>query len=48
MVSTQGHLELQRCEDVMNDSVLADMKPRPLFPKEANIENLYFAWPPCV
>lgn len=48
MVSMQGHFELQRCEDIMNDSVLADMKPRPLFPKEANIENMDFAWPPYV
>ena len=43
MVSMQGHLELQLCEDIMNDSVLPDMKPWPLFPKEANIENMHFA-----
>lgn len=34
-----GHLELKHCEDIMNDSVLADMKPRLLFPTEANTEQ---------
>lgn len=48
MVSMQGHLEPQCCEEIMNDSVLADTKPRPLFPKEANIVNMHFAWPPYV